>query len=165
MGWLFTQGQTRAGLIEELTRGSENEHAKWTFLKRYCSGNVLWTVTEITRKDNGQTDRFIGCFLLDRKKDYGWGYKDMEESMGPFYYSCPLSFLDMVPVANEEWRKGVREYHARRNQKLEVGQTVRLTDGKDYKIAKVRPLRAYGPDGVYYRIPRRMLPIPNQGVA
>jgi antirestriction protein len=37
----------------------------------------------------------------------------MEESMGPYYYSCPLGYLDKVPVVtNPGWRDCVRNYHA-----------------------------------------------------
>ena len=36
----------------------------------------------------------------------------MEESMHPYYYSCPLSYLELVPIdqygGNAEWREGVR---------------------------------------------------------
>jgi len=65
------------------------------------------------------TERWIGCDLLDYSKaDEGWGYKDMEEGMHPYFYSCPLKYLALVPaVASEEWREGVRQYHARQNEK------------------------------------------------
>lgn len=68
------------------------------------------------------TERWIGCDLLEySKRDEGWGYKDMDESMHPYYYSCPLSYLDMVPVVgSEEWRQGVREYHQRQRAKRQA---------------------------------------------
>lgn len=34
--------------------------------------------------------------------------------MHPYYYSCPLSYLDLAPEQSAEWRAGVRAYHARR---------------------------------------------------
>ena len=43
-----------------------------------------------------------------------WGYKPLDESMHPYYYSCPLSYLDLAPEQSAEWRAGVRAYHARR---------------------------------------------------
>ena len=40
----------------------------------------------------------------------------MDESVHPFFYSCPLGYLEMVPIetsgGNPEWRVGVRAYHA-----------------------------------------------------
>ena len=47
-------------------------------------------------------------------------HKPMCESMGPFYYSCPLGYLELVPVADEQWRECVRSYHAKRRKKREV---------------------------------------------
>jgi hypothetical protein len=162
MGWLFTQGQTRKELIAHLTRTEENEHAKWVTLKKYCSGNDLWTVQEVRRKD-GETSRFICLYMMKPSKD-GWGYKDVEESCGPFQHTCPVSFLDMVPEpprpeGYHNWRAAVRNYWATRNQKLKVGQEIRLTNGLEYRITSLRPLR--GVNGyMTYRIPRRMLTMP-----
>jgi len=159
MGWLFTEGQTRRQLIDHLTSPWETEKVKGITLKRYCSGNTLFTVQEVSNKETGEATRYIGVYLMQRDANYGWGYKDMDESCGPYQYGCPLSFLDMVPDPGgyaTEWRKRNREHHARVNQKLVIGQMVRLTNGKDYKITKLRPLM--GNDGCWtFRIPRRML--------
>lgn len=85
--------------------------------------DVLWTVSEFGTEDH--PDRIILCFLIKKfgiqrdeitseREDVGWGYKDMSESMGPMYWSCPLEFLDMAKSADEEWRKSVRAYHIRK---------------------------------------------------
>lgn len=111
MGWYYPHGYSRKQLIEELTRGGANAGVISKCLRHCVRGNVLWTVRETQRID--MTTRFIGCDLM-QNSDIGWGYKPMDESMGPYYYSCPLSYLDMVPfVANGEWRKIVREHHQR----------------------------------------------------
>ena len=34
--------------------------------------------------------------------------------MHPYYYTCPLSYLDLAPEQSADWRAGVRAYHARR---------------------------------------------------
>jgi hypothetical protein len=86
---------------------------------------VLWAVWERIFTKDGQTvrptERWITCDLLRFRKDFGWGYKDMEESMHPYYYSCPLSYLELVPIdqygGNAEWREGVRRYHALQAEK------------------------------------------------
>jgi hypothetical protein len=50
----------------------------------------------------------------------------MSEQVHPYYYSCPLAYLDMVPeVKCEEWRALVREYHAN-TQKPKIGEELRL---------------------------------------
>ncbi len=69
--------------------------------------------------------RYIGCdLLLPGRKGEGWGYKDLCESMGPCYYTCPLSHLDMVPVANAEWRTQVHAWHAARKRKVDIGDVL-----------------------------------------
>jgi hypothetical protein len=142
MGWLFTRGSTRKGLIVERTKNWEAEGEKGEMVKTVClahcyRGNfysgVLWTVWErVFTKDGQQTKptaRWIGCDLLRYQTGYGWGYKDMEESMHPYYYSCPKKYLDLVPIDQfggcEKWREGVKEYHRRQKERrlLGVGDT------------------------------------------
>jgi hypothetical protein len=59
--------------------------------------------------------RYIGCHLLESSGGE-WGYKSLDESVHPYYYSCPLRYLDMAPVRSSEWREGVRAYHAGRRK-------------------------------------------------
>ena len=126
MGWLFTQGLTRKEMVEKRTKAWQNNHADGTTVTSTCIAHcyrgcafsgVLWTVWERTFIKDGvntqPTERWIGCDLLQYQTNYGWGYKDMEESCGPCTYSCPLGYFAMVPiVANEGWRETVRAYHA-----------------------------------------------------
>ena len=64
------------------------------------------------------------------KTGENFGYKDMEESMGPYEDDCPGSILDLLsPTDNEyaqEWRQRCRARLARRARKLEHGDRVRL---------------------------------------
>lgn len=142
MGWLFQPGSTRKGLIAERTIGWERTTPDGMSVKSACIAHcyrggvfrgVLWTVWERTFEKNGQavqpSERWIGCDLIEySKSDEGWGYKDMEESMHPCFYSCPLMYLTMVPVvANEEWRQGVRNYHARQQEKRQAKKLLKAT--------------------------------------
>lgn len=138
MGWTFCCSR-RADLIQELTEGwrhKGSDTSRECIAKCYRGSvhrGVLWTVWVRRNADGTERDRFIGCDLLQYQRGQGpgyeWGYKDMCESMHPYYYSCPLKYLDMVPVACEEWRKGVREYHAKRSRKLAVGETYQAAQG------------------------------------
>lgn len=160
MGWLFTQGQTRRQLIEHLTAPWETEDRKGSTFKRYCNGNTLFTVAEVVNKHTGEITRYIGVYLMQREQNYGWGYKDMDESMGPYQYGCPLSFFDLVPDPGgyaTDWRKRNRESHARRFQKLDVGQRVKLTNNQWYTVCSLKPLRGLDESGYTYRLSRRML--------
>ena len=163
MGWLFTAGLSRSDLIRERTKSWEYKGASGRCLAHACVGNVLWMVCEI-RKPESQVDRFIECDLMAPKRGYGWGYKDMTESMHPYYYSCPLAYLDMAPVACEEWRVEVRKYHARRNsirerlRTFKIGDTVPLVGCSipSVTLTSLRPLRGLH-GGTLYRVPIRLL--------
>ena len=87
--------------------------------------------------------RYIGMDLLIPDKT-GWGYKPMCEEAGPYFYGCPLSFLDMVPhVANQQWRDDLRKHHAERNAHrlltptLKVGDVVQLKEGRTPNTLKL----------------------------
>jgi len=142
MGWTFTRDSERADIIaERIEAWSNDTHAGRTL--RHCTkGNVLWTVRELTDKRTGVTERYIGCDLLQCQRGFGWGYKDMCESSHPYYYSCPLVYLDIAPVACETWRERVREYHARQKRQLKVGATYKLIGRTipHVEIVSLRPL-------------------------
>ena len=133
MGWLFTSGSTRKGLIAERIESWERTHDDDTIIKSTCLAHcyrggsfsgVLWSVWERSFVRNGEqvepSQRWVMCDLLRYERD-GWGYKDIEESMGPCYYSCPLKYLDMVPLdqfgGNAEWRELVNSYHEHQREK------------------------------------------------
>lgn len=165
MGWLFTRGQTRADLIQRLTKPEEGDKSSYRTLAHCTKGNVLWAVQEVVFKQGnprfeaGAPQRFIGCYLIAPQKGFGWGYKDMEESMHPYYYHCPLAYLDMAPEACVAWREKVREWHARNGRPVAVGDIWALVGCKVdvVFIQSVRPLRGRDRNGYLYRIPRRLL--------
>lgn len=167
MGWSFRcDPQSKKSLIEERIRTQSNsDGTTWTVLAHSIRGNSLWKVVEVT-KPGEESKRYIALDLLGTggQRGGGWGYKDIDESMGPCETSCPLSYLAMVPDPGgyaTGWREKVRAYHARRGQKLELGQQIKLTNGETYKITNLKPLRAIGNhNGMIYRIPRRMLTAP-----
>lgn len=144
MGWDFTDGYSKKDVIADIVKTAAIAHT--------VKGNVLWTVEEF--KDT----KFIGCYLLGSSKG-NWGYKDMTESMHPYYYTCPLSYLEMVPVACPEWRDAVVAYHARMKVKLKVGDKVKLIPGcsvPEVTVVSVKPLRAVA-NGKEYTLPRRFI--------
>ena len=119
MGWYFSR-QTRDQLIRELIQPQENERAHSEVIAHALRGNVLWSVARITAKQAGfmklaagDSINVIRCDLLQGSGGE-WGHKPLDESMHPYYYSCPLRYLDMAPVQSPEWREGVRAHHARR---------------------------------------------------
>lgn len=161
MGWLFGH-YTRKSLVDHLLHGNGVKTIKHCF-----KGNNLWAVQEGTKTD-GTSVTFIALYLLRgspkvTNDPYNWGYKDMGETSGPYYYNCPLSYLDMVPDPGgyaTEWRDKVREYHDKANQKLVEGQKVRLY-GMEYTVGEPRQGGTYfiwmKGTSTKFHLPKRML--------
>jgi len=135
MGWLYTPGISRRYLIKQRTSGWQHESGEGMAVNSVCLAHcyrggvfsgVLWTVWERTFEKDGKEaqpiQRWIGCDLMQySREDDGWGYKDMDESMHPYFYSCPLKYLRMVPVVTcQEWREIVHEHHAKLKRKREA---------------------------------------------
>ena len=119
MGWLFRH-QSRRELIREQVATSETESIRTETLTYTLRGNILWSVIRMTaRQENalniptGESITFIGCMLLQGHHGE-WGYKEMDESMHPYYYSCPKKYLSMAPVRCQAWRDKVIAHHAQR---------------------------------------------------
>ncbi len=120
MGWLFPYGATRRSLIAELIEPATWTNAANVVVDRqtiaHCTrGNVLWCVVQISL-DGREEQCFIVCNLLKRDNTSGdWGYKDMDEGCGPFYYTVPPKYLKLAYSGiNEEWRASVDAYQQRR---------------------------------------------------
>jgi hypothetical protein len=121
MGWHFAR-QSRDQLIRELIEPQESERARSEVIAHAIRSNVLWSIVRVTAKQAGVLDlavgestTFIRCDLL-KGSGGEWGHKPLDESMHPYYYSCPLRFLDRAPVRSSEWRERVHSYHASRRK-------------------------------------------------
>lgn len=140
MGWSVYPGDTRKDLIKGLTKNEGDREC----LTHCLRGNVLWTVWQVIPKDGRQPFKYIGCDLL-QKFEGGWGNKSMDESCGPYHYSCPLKYFDMVTdFVNQPWRDEV--IHRANVKKLEIkpGVIYGLNDGYVCKCLKV--VRLYEKD-------------------
>lgn len=135
MGWLFsTAWNSKKAVVDHLC----NENGLHTIAKT-VRGNVLWAVQDVKEAGAPNGKPFIMCYLLGKERGDGWGYKDMDEGMGPCYYTCPVSYFDLVPAPpNEcarEWRDKVRRALAASKatketaSKLKPGDVVQLHDG------------------------------------
>lgn len=126
MGWDYVKGWTKADLVANLIKpenfsAGSNAHSSWIMQinrktlahcclpQRGCSSDpshVLWQVIRdrVTNPAGEVTEeKYILCTLL--QPGYGgYGYKSIMEKEGPYYWDCPVEYLDMVPVANQEWR-------------------------------------------------------------
>ena len=58
-----------------------------------------------------ETQQVFGIVFLtqvDTKDYYNFSYKDMDETMGPCYYDCPKSILDLLSPTNNEYANNWR---------------------------------------------------------
>lgn len=108
MGWLFSdRWQYRSDLIKHLTEGNGLKT-----LKHCTVGNNLWCVHEYERRP-GVFIRFICLYMMkgphNCSKDYTgsdkdwWGYKDVDETAGPYELTCPVSYLEMCTAPDNHW--------------------------------------------------------------
>jgi hypothetical protein len=169
MGWLYGW-HSREDLIKHLV----DEPISYRTIAHRATYEdhqaILWAVHEFPvdcEVEQYRGKRFIACYLMGYdRRDSTHGYKDMEESMGPFFYSCPLIFLVHAPeVANQAWRDGVAKFHAEKSVKrlkmkaIKIGETVKLKEGckpPEIRVTSLKPLRGVH-EGVLYRITERFL--------
>lgn len=187
MGWTHPYGGTKKSVCQDLIHGAGHNSygkevdGKWVVeytgkVHAHClRGNTLWIVRGRFDKDGKEVSRWIECNLL-RVANGDWGYKDMDESVGPGYHDCPLGYLELVkdfPPINEyakTWRENVREYWATRKAvKMVDGMKMKVVKGgwkcsgitllgMEYTLVKDgRRWRVRFSNGLQSRLPRRML--------
>lgn len=168
MGWYHTTGASRADIIAEVTREEtwthEGRALRRTVLRHCTRGNVLWMLVERDMGDGSGATKYVACYLLQRNRE-GWGYKPMDETVGPYYFTCPLSYLDAAdPPKNRtaaDWRKVVRARAATAKaaraalKSLKMGDTVVLVPGAipaRLTVTSLKPLRGRDERGAVYRV-------------
>lgn len=115
MGTFYTNGATKADIVDQILKGLHNHLVDYC-MKSEGGEEILWTVTK--GEHDGETYQLISCYLL-REAPCGWGYKPLDETMGPCYYSVPREWLDKYECHllkehkhflkhSEAWRNKVR---------------------------------------------------------
>jgi len=147
MGWLFsTRWQTKQDLVNHLieddgcTHSDRHEDGSVTEIRgtsrtiaHAIHGSHLWSVIQFDYPTAPQFNtRYIALFLMHSGRQDGWGYKDLEESMGPCEVDCPLRFLDLVPPPDPAlhkyaagWREKVRAFHAGKLERKRITKDVK----------------------------------------
>jgi len=136
MGWTFCRNWTRKTLIDYLLSPEYNGNT-FKVIAHTCTGNNLWVVFERT-PEKEKPYRFIALYLMQNGGDgHGWGYKDMDESCGPYFYNCPLSYLELATPTHEisehgiEWRENVKRYWERK--KNAAAMVKGMKQGEEFK--------------------------------
>lgn len=151
-----TQEQTDPQVLAKVSKEVGCDKITWETIAHCFRGAVthsgrLWKVVKMTWWKDGKelkSDKFLALDLMECRGKC-WGYKDLEESMGPYNVDCPLSYLDMVPDPGGNataWREKVRAYHAKRAasksvaKAVKVGDWIELLPGYTVKQARVEQL-------------------------
>lgn len=120
MGWLSMQSLgghagPREYLNNQFTHDAPDRTSK--VLRASIVRRVYYAAVEQVSLPDGMREVWA-CVCLIRynpkaRDGYIFGYKDMEESMGPYSYDCPGAILDLLtPTDNENalaWRTKCRE--------------------------------------------------------
>ena len=134
MGWTFytdrrvqTYAYERAEIVKLCTYKSPVRQC--ALVKASKVGTTWYAATKITGSDaapiedntyvtDGDGSITFAAVFLTRYDDGCWGYKDMEESMGPAQSQAPLSILDLLSELKDPngyayaWRQRCREWAA-----------------------------------------------------
>lgn len=129
--------------VNHLTKAlfTDNE-GKSTLLKYSVVGNIAYALSEHpVAGEEGKTFKIISVIKIV-KYDGEFGYKDMDESMGPFYYDCPKSILKESTIQTEtaiKWRNDCVEYaknkksHVKKIKDLKLG----MKEGNKYDMGRL----------------------------
>ena len=155
MGWMF---MTRAGMGGHASAKAyldaqftyERKAADGTtralrILASSCLRNRVWYAAAEPSTDGSAGPVFaLVCLVRWNPRDregYFFGYKDMDETMGPCEAECPQRILDLIgPTDNEhanDWRRRCRDNLQRRARPIEHGMRIRpseplrFTDGHE----------------------------------
>jgi len=90
-------------------------------------------VTYMAARPAAHPEMVVALVVLTRwrpKDQYNFGYKEMDESMHPYYFDCPAEILDLLtdPINESalEWRKRCRENLAKQQAQVPKGTVVRF---------------------------------------
>lgn len=160
MGWTFPYSTTSRDQVVDYLLREYGDPGLCEIIDHSRRGNVLYAVFHHHPKDY----RFIVVFLLQgpsprarRQGDRTWGYKDMDESMGPCYYGCPERLLRQSDVHDEQavaWREACRQQRVTNarlrhlSRQLQAGQILQVAAGWDANGQRMKPVefvRSYSP--------------------
>lgn len=139
MGWTSCATATKESVIAERLRGWERRQGGRVEARTHAvRGNQAWFIFDVFDAEGKREFSYIGLLLFERDCA-ALAWKDLDESVAPYYTNCPIEFLDAVPLDLNrssgyaaEWREQVRAAAAeqsaaqQRTRDLRPGQTIVL---------------------------------------
>ncbi len=129
MGWTYyTASAYKNGKIDRLAecRYEFGKSPEWgIILKDALVGTTYYAAIKLTK-----TEKVFALVALTATDKRDFGYKDMDETMHPFYYDCPIGILKLLsPTDNESaktWREKCYERHEIK-KKLNKAKKIQIT--------------------------------------
>ena len=134
MGWSYGWNSKKE-LLEHI-EGDNFYTPGYKAIKHRTIGNNHWTLLETP-----EGERTISLELLSSYQGE-WGYKGLDESMGPVETNCPLSLLNQATPTTDkwalEWRENVRAEHKTKSERPEyqAGQVWKHGNGNTYELLR-----------------------------
>lgn len=138
MGWLFTrkQGMSVLDFFKAEFEWDDAERGSLKIIDSHITLTEAYLACRVERP--GQEPVVFAAICLIRhvpraKNGCTFGYKDMEETMGPYVYGCPDRLLDLLTPTDDEsaqeWREKCREKNRRRKARprLVKGLVIRMS--------------------------------------
>lgn len=134
----------KAEMDERWTQTEHDGYPELNVLKSRMVGSIYYAAIEIKR--NGIRECVFGQVALTSTKwsdGMNFGYKDMNETIGPYYYDCPESILNLLTETEDEyaleWRRKCREKIEKRKRHetkdtLPIGSVIEF---KQYNGTKI----------------------------
>jgi len=172
MGWTFLPRPPNVRQYLQKMLTWETERSRNTCLDIAMKLNVAYAAVERVEKETGERvvwAAVIAMRYIRGDELYNWGYKDMEEQMGPVQAECPERILDLLTPTDHEyaidWRKRCRRAAERRMPKIgtevRFREAVRFTDGSEeseFTVVKIgrRKRGLKNRQGRLFRISQRL---------
>jgi hypothetical protein len=161
MGWTFFQdnpAETRESIIRrefQSTATTDNPFS-WGFDSMAVRGSTVYAIM-YREHAHTMTRDYFGTVILTQRKRGEFGYKDISEDCGPYYYEAPVGMikrLDQIapvdPASNAAgWRARCRAAHADKKRRAKIqwapGMRVQFTPtGRVFEIlADAGPRRGF----------------------
>ena len=90
----------------------ESDERKVSVLKSALRGRHYFAAVEVDEGERKYVSAAVALVSINSGDYFNFGYKPMDEDMGPYIYDCPKGILDLLtPTDNEyanEWRNRCR---------------------------------------------------------
>lgn len=133
MGWMTLhrfKGQTTQQFFEDQFGGRFRFHASAVV------DNVFYAAVENTEREPGVVWGFVALLSWSPRAWYNFGYKDMDETMGPCEAHAPARVLDaLTPTSSRtanNWRARCRANLVNDSVRFKVGDVVQLSNALSF---------------------------------